>query len=634
VVPPATPGPADSALQHPAQMALAADLADMIFARHDLRSGHYHFNDAGWRFLGLPRQSDGVPASRVAAHMHPDDRPLARQATEEAMRTRAPVDAELRVADASGRWRHLLMRGVVEADPADPHGGPLAVLTVALDLTRQREAADRTRDLRARFDLAVRTAGIGYWAYEGQADRAHWNDQMRALHGLQADEPVPTLKEWRETFVHPADRDVVRQRFRDWLAGRTPAVQSELRILRRDGAVRHLMTHSMREGDPSAPTLFGIAVDVTARRLADEALRRADGRAALAARGAGIGTWELDLRSGAVHWDAQMWLLRGQVPRDMAPTASEMLSFVHPEDRAAMQGQVDAAHTASDVREYVFRVVWPDGSLHWLASRSATVTDDAGAPERRIGVNWDVTAARRAEAERREREAAEQANAQKSRFLARMSHELRTPLNAVLGFTQLLLARTRDDTERLWLGHVESAGQHLLTLINDVLDLAGLESGELRMAMESVELAPLVTSTLPLLEPQRAALDLAIACDLPPLTLWTDATRLRQVLINLIGNALKYNRRGGRVDVQARREGGLAVLVVADTGRGMSEAQLRHLYEPFNRLGIEREGIEGTGVGLTIVKALVGRMGGSIRVSSRLGEGTRFEVTLPLAPTA
>ena len=610
------------------QITLAADLAGLILVRHDLRQGRYHFNPAGLQFLGLPALRDGIAAEQVAAHMHPEDRAAAREASARVLQTGQPVDVELRVADAQGHYRQLLMRGAVELGD---DGQPVAILSVALDITAQRAQDARARGLRARFDLAARTAGIGYWAREGHAERAFWSDQMRALHGLGAEDQVPTLKEWRETFVHPDDRALIRQRFHDWLAGRTPNVQAELRIVRRDGQVRHLLTHSMLEADTEPPTMFGIAIDVTDRRQADEALRRADERAALAARGAGIGTWELDLRTGQAQWDAQMWRLRGRTPRPGAPDGQEMLDFVHPDDRASTRRQVAAASTPGAVIEHAFRVVWPDGSVHWLASRSSTVDDGTGAPSRRIGVNWDVTADRRAEAERREREAAEQANAEKSRFLARMSHELRTPLNAVLGFTQLLLARNPDATAREWLQHVEAAGQHLLSLINDVLDLAGLEAGDLRVAVADVDLRALLAETLPLLEPLRVEHGVAIDCDTPPLRVWSDATRLRQVLINLIGNAIKYNRPQGRVSVHAHADGGLAVLTVADTGRGMSDAQLRHLYEPFNRLGVEREGIEGTGIGLTIVKALVGRLGGSIQVHSTPGEGTTFTLRLPLS---
>ena len=613
------------------QLSLAADLAGLMLMRRDMRTRRYHFNGVGWSLIGIAPSAEGVSAEVASDLLHPDDRPAAQRAMAEALRTGEPADAEVRVRDRAGHWRRLLIRGVAQRDES---GQPEAILAVALDIGERTAAQRRAQELVARFDLAARTAGIGYWSREGDNERPYWSEQARALHGLPDDAPVPTLKEWLERFVHPDDQAMVRQQFRDWFAGRATQVQSELRIVRTDGQVRHLMTNSLLEGDGAEPLLFGILIDVTERRLADRALRRADERAALAARGAGLGTWELDRQTGAVHWDDQMWRLRGRPPRARAPTPDEMLSFVHPADVDATRRLIGRASTDDEIVEHQFRVVWPDGSVHWLASRSATVRDPDGVAERRIGVNWDVTAARRADAERRDREAAEQANAAKSRFLTRMSHELRTPLNAVLGFTQLLLARTGEATARDWLQHVESAGRHLLTLINDVLDLASLDSGEMRVEPSAVDLAALVGGVLPLVEPLRAERDVAISCDVPPLRLWSDPVRLRQVLLNLLSNALKYNRPQGRVSIAARSEGGLAVLSVEDTGRGMSEAQLGSLFEPFNRLGIEREGIEGTGIGLTIVKALVDRLGGTIDVQSRPGEGSRFELRLPLAAGA
>jgi PAS domain S-box-containing protein len=619
----AAPEPVDN----PWQIELATDLARLVFARHDRRNGRYHFNAEGSRLLGFTAGPEGVPATDVAARIHPEDKAAARRASEESLRERRPVDVDLRVADASGRWRHLLIRGITQTGAG---GEPVAELSVALDVTLRREAEAAAHVLSARFDLAARTAGIGYWSREGDDERAYWSDQMRALHGLSADEPVPTLKEWRERFVHRDDLERVRGEFRLWLSGQAPNVKSELRVVRADGQVRHLMTHSLLQAAGDRPVLFGIVIDVTERRLADQALRRADERAALAARGAGIGTWEIDRRTGVIHWDAQMWQLRGLSPRPTPPSTAEMLEWVYPGDREAMREQMARASEADEIVEYQFRLHRPDGGVRWLASRSATVRDAQGLAERRIGVNWDVTDSRQAEAERRDREAAEQANRAKSRFLARMSHELRTPLNAVLGFTQLLRAREADATARDWLGHVESAGQHLLSLINDVLDLASLDTGDLRVDLSAVDLGRLIAETLPLLEPLREAQGITIDVELPPMRVWSDPVRLRQILLNLLSNALKYNRPDGRVTVEARVDGSHAVLSVADTGRGMSDAQLRDLFQPFNRLGIEREGIDGTGIGLTIVKALAARLGGTIQVSSQIDVGTRFDVHLPL----
>jgi signal transduction histidine kinase/CheY-like chemotaxis protein len=284
-----------------------------------------------------------------------------------------------------------------------------------------------------------------------------------------------------------------------------------------------------------------------------------------------------------------------------------------------------------------FRVVWPDGTVRWLATRSTPVRDENGRTVRRIGINWDVTDAREAAASREERLLAQRESQAKSRFLARISHELRTPLNAVLGFSQLLLAETAPgqrpdpDSWRRRVEHVQASGEHLLALIDDVLELSSLESGELPLSLQAVALAPLVHTTLPLVELLAQAHDVTL--QLGALDGWVlaDPVRLRQVLLNLLSNAIKYNRRGGRVTVDTETQGGWLLLRVQDSGRGLSEDQLRHLFEPFNRLGADHEGIAGTGIGLAIVQASVQHMGGSVAVTSRLGAGSCFELSLQRA---
>ena len=622
-------------------LALAEQLAGLALWRHDLRTNRMHYNQQALAVLDIQPGPEGVPLDEVRALIHPDDLPLVVASAQAALDSDEPIDVDARYRRRDGSWCHVLTRRVVQRDAG---GQPVAFVGVALDITARTEALQRAQTLARRFDLAARTAGIGYWARENDAERAYWSEQMRALHGLAADAQVPTLKEWLAQYLHPEDRGWVGERFRAWLSGQVPMVRAELRIVRADGAVRHLLTHSQQEPAAGRPVQFGIVVDVTERRLADLALRRAEQRAALAARGAGLGTWELDLQDGSAYWDAQMWQLRGVPARSTPPSPEELLSFVHPQDLDTARRQVSAARDDPGTLDHQFRVVWPDGSVHWLASRSASIDDAQGRALRRIGVNWDVTAVRRADEERQERETAQRASQAKSQFLARMSHELRTPLNAVLGFTQLLIADEGAGTgaapapeqrlQRLQrLQHIRAAGEHLLSLINDVLDLASLDAGELRVVPVRVALAPLLADTLPLLEPLRAACGVTLHSALGDLAVQADPTRLRQVLLNLLSNACKYNREGGRVELTAEAADAEVRLQVRDTGRGMSDAQLRQLFQPFNRLGVEREGIEGTGIGLAIVQALVRGMGGRIAVHSQLGEGSRFDVWLPAART-
>jgi CheY-like chemotaxis protein len=217
----------------------------------------------------------------------------------------------------------------------------------------------------------------------------------------------------------------------------------------------------------------------------------------------GMGTWEHDVASGQDDWDAQMFALRGLPPQPHALDAAARLALVHPDDRG---GEVTAslAHVAgAESLAYDFRVVWPDGSVHWLASRSTPLFDDAGHVVRRIGVNWDITEAKILEQAQRERELALRESRAKSQFLARMSHELRTPLNAILGFSQLLLA---DDAagdpaaRRQKFAKIQAAGRQLLALVDGLLDLPGSVAGDTSAAAPS---APTHTEAAP--QPTPAA---------------------------------------------------------------------------------------------------------------------------------
>jgi len=250
----------------------------------------------------------------------------------------------------------------------------------------------------------------------------------------------------------------------------------------------------------------------------------------------------------------------------------------------------------------------------------------------------DITEHRELERARELAAAAEAANRAKTEFLSRMSHELRTPLNAVLGFAQLMELDEADPlsaAQRHRLTLVRESGEHLLRMIGDLLDHSRIEAGQLRVDLSDVALLPLLRECTDMLAPMAQAAGVQVAWDGvdDSLQVLADATRLRQVVLNLLSNAIKYNHRGGSVQLQAQARGGEVCLQVTDTGAGIAPAHLDNLFEPFNRLGQRRSGIEGTGIGLAITRALVTLMNGRIEVCSTLGLGSTFSVTLP-APTS
>jgi signal transduction histidine kinase len=233
------------------------------------------------------------------------------------------------------------------------------------------------------------------------------------------------------------------------------------------------------------------------------------------------------------------------------------------------------------------------------------------------------------EALRREAGAARGADRAKTDFLSHASHELRTPLNAVLGFAQLLgrSPALQGSPEQGFAEHILQAGRHLQALIDDLLQLSGVDSGHIAMRRERIELGSVVDSALTIVQPMAAEQGVTLEWAGAELAwLHADATRMRQLLINLLSNAIKYNRRGGRVEVALRGGDAAPHLSIADTGLGMSAHQLAHLFEPFNRLGAERSRIQGTGLGMAISRQLAERMGARLEVESEPGAGTTVHI--------
>jgi signal transduction histidine kinase/CheY-like chemotaxis protein len=235
--------------------------------------------------------------------------------------------------------------------------------------------------------------------------------------------------------------------------------------------------------------------------------------------------------------------------------------------------------------------------------------------------------------ERKARDEADRANRAKSEFLSRMSHELRTPLNAILGFAQLLEMEKPTDTQLGWVGHILIAGRHLLVLINEVLEISRIEAGELQLSLEPVCVGDAVMEAVDLVRPLAAQRGIEIC--VPDWSsdsrhVLADSQNLRQVLLNLLANAVKYNRVDGRVTISCPDGPAENIrMMISDTGYGIAEENLARLFVPFDRLGAENSGVQGTGLGLALAKLLVESMGGTIAVVSKLEKGTCFSVQLP-----
>jgi signal transduction histidine kinase len=251
-----------------------------------------------------------------------------------------------------------------------------------------------------------------------------------------------------------------------------------------------------------------------------------------------------------------------------------------------------------------------------------------------VGCVVDITAARELQREREARAVAEETGRRQAAFLSRVSHELRTPLNAILGFGQLLQPDlTASPRQAGYIGHIVKAGQHMLALVDDLLQLQRIEQGRFEPQRAPLRAVLLLETVVQMLGPMAQAAGVTLRGEADEgLVLDSDERCLRQILLNLGSNAVKYGRRGGQVVLAARAQAAGFVIEVRDDGPGMDEAQLARLFRPFDRLGQESSTVAGSGLGLVISRQLAQALGGTLQISSRPGEGTCATLQVPAAP--
>ncbi|MEH6467502.1 MAG: PAS domain-containing protein [Porticoccus sp.] len=347
---------------------------------------------------------------------------------------------------------------------------------------------------------------------------------------------------------------------------------------------------------------------------------------------ANIGTWDLNLKTNQLYASECVAPMFGHDSGESNTSFEKVITAFHPEDYELVIGAMNKSIREDTLYDVEHRVVWPDGTVHWLHEKGAVTRDSEGNPLHILGVIQDINERKNAEFILiKTREEAERANRAKSEFLSKMSHELRTPMNAILGFGNLMdMDQTLSEEHKDNTHEILNAGHHLLSLINDVLDLAKVEAGHIELSLEPLEILPLIKESLVMVESTSHDQNINLShSELQDIVINADKTRLKQVMINLLTNAIKYNKPGGSIHIKAIHKGNNRVrILVEDTGRGISKEKLEELFIPFNRLGANTTEIEGTGIGLTITKHLVEMMGGNIGVEENPKGGSIFWIDL------
>lgn len=502
--------------------------------------------------------------------------------------------------------------------------------TSAVRLAEEAEAAraaqQALRISEEQLRLATDAAEIAFWDVNCLDGTLVWQPRLRAMFGILGADPL-TLDDFF-AGLHPEDREAVATAFAAACDPQRRALYNvEYRTVGRDdgGRVRWVAAKGRGLFDESGRCVRanGTAIDITLRKTTEQAME-------MALEASRTGTFHWDIQENRLWWDTALDRLFGLRPGEAVRSLDQFIALVHPDDRAEVIRRCGRCRDFGEDFEMEFRVVYPDGSLHWLYDRGRTFLDAAGRAKTMTGACVDITDLWQA------REALRHADRQKDDFLATLAHELRNPL-APLRTGLHLLQRGGSAPEQVAKVHgiMQRQLDHMVRLVDDLLDIARISQGKISLRREVLALHTVLEQAVDVCRPLMDAQGHALVWEGvdPRWQVSGDGTRLVQVVGNLLNNAAKYTPPGGRVTLRAVAEGGFVRIEVEDTGIGIPPALLERVFDRFAQVQQHLERAQGgLGIGLSVVKSLVEMHGGRVAADSAgPGAGSRFLVWLPRA---
>jgi PAS domain S-box-containing protein len=528
----------------------------------------------------------------------------------------------------AGRRIRWMMLGVLLAGAV---AGMLALMTNLLIARQLSELRETRRDLR----LALDSAGLGMWELDIEAQRTYWDDRTRNILGRPGEGAV--THEEAVSAIHPDDADASLARFREVVApGSTSNYAIEKRIVRPDGGVRWTTWTGVLGRDASGRPLrlVGTLKDVTDVHEARERLRESEERFRLMAEAMPQIVWTAK-PDGTVDFYNERWREFTGASREDGYGAGWRM-IVHPEHSEVTARAWQHAVETGGLYEIEHLIRRHDGESRWLLSRAVPLLDAEGNIQRWFGTATDIHEQKLAESQlRAARDAAEVANQAKTQFLAVISHELRTPLTGVIGFADLLASGVLGplaERQQQAVQRITASSWGLVQIIDQILIYSRTEVGREQIHPQVLDLVDLVAEVSTLLEPEatRCGINLVVSSCQPAIPLHSDAGKVRQILINIVGNAVKFTDTG-TVQVAVRTaQYGITEVSVRDTGPGIHAEQLESIFEPFTQ-GDQSNTREkgGTGLGLSVSRRLARLLGGDVTVESTPGVGSTFTLRLP-----
>jgi PAS domain S-box-containing protein len=582
-------------------------------------------------------ESLGLPFTRHdwLATIHPEDFESVIHALSRALEDGSPFAAEYRTLLKDGTVRWLATRGEISHDA---EGAPARIIGTVADITARKHLEASLRAKTESLNIAQSAAGVA--TLDLNFHRRSWiaSDNLHEMLGIAANTPLNDLN-GRLARVHPEDRERIRRA--PFETDRShPNYACEYRVMLPEGVERWIAEKATVAHGPNGEILriIGALIDVTDRKRTEAALTSTEKRLARTMLGTRDGVWELDIAARQLWFGPHFEELLGLEVGELGHTREHFWALMHPEDAPRAKQVLDDHLALGTLCDVEARVKHKAGHYEWMRFRAQAERDPSGRATWLAGSMQLVTDRKLAEQAALDAKlAAEAANRAKSNFLANVSHEIRTPMNGVIGMSQILAETALDSTQREYVDIIRGSAQSLLALINDVLDLSKIEADRLELEQVDYDLRDVIydTSSATALQAAVKGIELVVDIDADvPVLARGDPVRVRQIIINLIGNAEKFTHEGHILLKLScsNGNGGNSVLCieVSDTGIGIPADRLDRLFKSFSQVDSSTtRHYGGSGLGLSIVKQLAERMGGEVSVESTEGKGSTFRVTLP-----
>ncbi len=589
-----------------------------------------------FELIGLECRDLCLTREEWLASIHPQDLEEVVHALSDAVATGGGYETEYRTLTATGEVRWLAGRGQVLLGGEGHDSRAVGTIT---DITERKELEDKLQYATESLNIAQTAAGVATFDFDFRRNTRICSDNFRELLGIPT---ATSLEDLNRTLsrVHPDDFARVRSAPLETTPAE-PYYRCEYRVLLDSGAERWIGEKAKvtRDASGSVERITGALIDISDLKRTKAALGSVEIRLERALRGTQDGLWEIDLLTNVSWYGLRFGELLGYGVEELGSSHEQFATLIHPEDRERVALALDNHLEHRAVYDLEFRVRHKAGHYEWMRARGQAERAADGTPLRLAGAMQLVTDRKLAEqASLDAKLAAEAANRAKSSFLANLSHEIRTPMNGVLGMSQILAETSLDSTQREYLDIIRGSAKALLSLINGVLDLSKIEADRLELENVDFDLIHMLYETVAATALQSAAkgIELIVTIEAQvPVMVRGDPVRLRQVVLNLLGNAVKFTHEG-HISVRvanraATGERASLILEVTDTGIGIPADRIDRLFKSFSQVDSSTtRHYGGTGLGLSIVKRLAKLMGGEVGVRSEVGNGSTFWVRVEL----